>query len=189
MKKVAAISAFFVIASVSAAGASNVGFNVNVNVGNQPPAAPIYANPPVVVEEPPEFVMPPALGFYVAVGVPYDMMLVSNFYYVHKGNVWYRSPSYNGPWAVAPYKNLPPGIRKQRFEKIRYYRDEEYRRYHGNEAHYQGRHFRPEKELKERRKEERREIKEENKHEKDSRREEAKREHDERGHGRHGERN
>ncbi|MRS05897.1 hypothetical protein EG832_22160, partial [bacterium] len=33
---------------------------------------------PVVIEEPPEFIQPPEVGFYVATGVPYDLFFVSN---------------------------------------------------------------------------------------------------------------
>ena len=157
------------VLSASMAHAGDVGFDVNVNVGNRPPATPVYVNPPVVIEEPPVFLVPPSLGFYVAVGVPYDLMFVSNVYYLYRGNTWYRAPHYNGPWVVAPYRSLPPGLRKHKFERIRYYRDEEYRRYHGNETHYGGRHFRPEKQWKEQRKEEHKQWKEDKKREKEER--------------------
>ncbi len=186
MKRVVAIASAFVIISVSTGWAEDVGFNVSINVGNRPPVDPVYVNPQVAIEAPPEFIMPPALGFYVAVGVPYDMMFISNVYYLHKGDVWYRAPHYNGPWVVVPYKALPPGIRRHRFERIRYYRDEEYRRYREDEKHYHGRHFRPEKEWKEQRKEERREMKEERKWEKEQRKEDKKREKEQRKQEKHG---
>jgi hypothetical protein len=171
--------------AVPMAQGADVGFDVNINVGNRPPVAPVYVNPQVVIEEPPEFIMPPALGFYVSVGVPYDMIFISNFYYLHRGNVWYRAPHYNGPWIVTPYKSLPPGIRKHRFERIRYYRDEEYRRYHADEMHYRGHHFRPEKERKEHLKEERREMKEERKWEKEQRKEDKRWEKEQRKQEKH----
>lgn len=153
--------------AVSTAQAADVGFDLNIRVGNQPPAVavpvPVPAPAPVVViEEPPVFVYPPALGFYVAVGVPYDIVLVGNSYYLHRGDAWYRSGSYNGPWRVVKHKHLPPGLRKHRFERISKFRDEEYRAYRQERDHYRGRHFRPDKhELKEMRKEEMRERKEE----------------------------
>jgi hypothetical protein len=172
MKKMIVAGLFSGLFAFPSAQAADVGFNLNVNVGNRPPAvqaAPVYVNPPVVIEEPPQFIMPPALGFYVAAAVPYDMVLVGNVYFLHKGNAWYRAPHYNGPWVAAPYRSLPPGLRKHRFEKIRHYRDMEYERFHGDEAHYQGKHFRPEKEWKERRKEEHERWKEEKKREKEER--------------------
>lgn len=174
MGKVFKLSVLLMFLASPMAQAADVGIGVNINVGNRPPVAPVYASPPVVIEEPPVFVMPPVLGFYVAVGIPYDMLFVSNFYYLHRGNAWYRAPHYNGPWVVTPYRSLPPGIRKHRFERIRYYRDEEYRRYRNDEMHYGGHHFRPEKERKEHRKEERREVKEERKQGKEQRKEDKK---------------
>ncbi|WP_243371719.1 hypothetical protein [Geotalea sp. SG265] len=168
---------------------AQVGFDMNINIGNGggrtavPVPVPVAPAPPVdfVVDEPPEFIVPSALGFYVAVGVPYDMFYISNRYYVYRNNNWYYSPRYNGPWVVTSYRRLPPGLRRQKFERIRYIRDEEYRRYRGDEDHYRGRHFRPDKhEMKERRKEEHERMKEERRWEKDER----KWEKHERRHGR-----
>ena len=186
MGKIFRFSVLLLFFAVPAVQAADVGVGVNINVGNPPPVAPVYVNPPVVIEEPPVFVMPPALGFYVSVGVPYDMIFISDFYYLHRGDVWYRAPHYNGPWIVTPYKRLPPGIRKHRFERIRYYRDREYRRYRADEAHYGGRHFRPEKQWKEQRKEERREMKEERKWEKEQRKEDKKWDKEQRKQEKHG---
>jgi hypothetical protein len=128
---------------------------------------PVAPAPRVVVEEPPLFLAPPSLGFSVAVGIPYDMVYVSGSYYLYQGDVWYRSPYYNGPWHVVKRKHLPPGLRKHKFDRIRYIRDEEYRHYRGNEARYRGRHFRPDKERKEHRKAEHERWKEEKKWEKE----------------------
>ncbi len=182
---------------------ANVGFDMNVNIGNgggrQPAPAPVYVPAPapvyvpapapvyvpapapvyVDVEEPPEFIIPSALGFYVAIGVPYDLFYISNTYYLYRNNTWYRSPSYNGPWASTSHRRLPPGLRRHKFERIRHIRDEEYRRYRGDGDHYRGRHFRPKHE-KEHRKAEREHMKEDRKWEK----EERKWEKHERKHGR-----
>jgi hypothetical protein len=183
MNKTLKVLLFSGLVSASAAQAADVGFNVNLNVGNRPAPVPVYASPGVVIEEPPVFIQPPALGFYVAVGIPYDIMFVSNYYYLHKGDAWYRAPHYNGPWVVAPYKSLPPGIRKHRFDRIRYYRDQEYGRFRSDQGHYGGRQFRPEKQWKERQKQERREMKEERKHEKEAWKNERKRDKEEWKHG------
>jgi hypothetical protein len=166
-----------ILATVLAAQTSFAGVNVNVNLG-APVAVPVpvvpapVAPPPAefYVEEPPEFIIPSALGFYVAVGVPYDLFYVGNVYYVYRNNTWYRGPSYNGPWAVTSYRRLPPGLRRHKFERIRYYRDEEYRHYRDDRDHYRGRYFRPDRhEAKERRKEEHERAKEERRWEKDER--------------------
>lgn len=168
---------------------ANVGFDMNVNIGNGggrqpapvvvpapvyvPAPAPVYVPAPapvyVDVEEPPEFIIPSALGFYVAVGVPYDLFYISDTYYLYRNNTWYRSPSYNGPWASTSHRRLPPGLRRHKFERIRHIRDEEYRRYRGDGDHYRGRHFRPKHEAKEHRKAEREHMKEDRKWEKEER--------------------
>ncbi len=185
MKKQILLTAVLLASAAPLARAGNVGVDLNLNIGNQPrevvpvpvpvaPAPPVAA--PVVIEEPPEFVSPPALGFYVAVGVPYDLYFAGNSYYVCRGNVWYRSPRYNGPWDVVRYRALPPGLRKHRLEKIRYLRDEEYRAYRADADHYHGRHFRPGREWKE----DRRWARDEREHDRDEHR------HGEGRHGRHG---
>ncbi len=124
----------------SSAFASNVSFSFGINVSPAPVyAAPVYAPPAVVIDEPPEFVAPPALGFYAAVGTPYDLFYAANRYYLCRGNAWYSAPYYNGPWVQVGYRALPWGLRKYPVERIRYMRDEAgYDDYNGY------RHFRPE---------------------------------------------
>lgn len=113
------------------AQASDVGFNVGINIGSAPRVyapPPVYYPPPAVIEERPEFVQLPDLGFSAAVGIPYDLFYVSGRYYLAQGNAWYSAPCYNGPWVSVRYQRLPWGLRKYPFERVRYYRDVEYRR-------------------------------------------------------------
>lgn len=181
MKKVILILPLCVLFVASVSHSANVGFDLNVNVGNRGGAVavpvPVAPAPQIVIEEPPLFLAPPSLGFSVAVGIPYDMVYISGNYYLHRDNGWYRSPYYNGPWHGVEYRRLPPGLRKHKFERIRYIRDEEYRHYRDDEEHYHGRHFRPDKEWKEHRREERAERKEEKRWEKEERKQQK--------HGRH----
>jgi hypothetical protein len=182
VKKQILLTAILLVGTVPLARAGNVGVGLNINIGNQPggvvsipvPVTPVA--PPIVMEEPPDFVSPPSLGFYVAVGVPYDLYFVGNNYYTCKENVWYRSPRFNGPWDVVRYRAIPPGLRKHRLEKIRYFRDEEYRAYRKGADHYRGRHFRPGKEQRE----DKRWAKDDRKWDGEEHR------HDEGRHGRHG---
>ncbi|HEY5975914.1 MAG TPA: hypothetical protein VIU41_14355 [Geobacteraceae bacterium] len=154
--------------------------NVNLNVGVPVVPAPVVVAPPppprtVVIEdiqEPPDFILPSSLGFYIAVGLPYDLVYIDNRYYQYRNNVWYRAPHYRGPWTTVKYKHLPPGLRRHKVERIRYYRDEEYHVYQRERDHYHGRHFRPEKEWKEHRKEEKERWKEEKRWEKEERKRE-----------------
>jgi len=170
MKRLIIIAVLAVAGAAQVALASNVG--VDIHIGNQPAVVPVPvpapAPPPVVMEAPPLFLYPPELGFGVAVDVPYDVFYISGFYYLNRGDHWYRGPYYNGPWEATGYRSLPPGLRRHKFERIHYFRDREYRAYRDEHDHYRGKHFRPgkemKKEMKERRKEEKRWEKEERKH-------------------------
>ncbi len=145
------IIGFMIFVSVatlaSGAHASNVGFNFGLNVGNVPAPVyapqPAYAPQPIVIEEPPEFVAQPSMGFYAAVGTPYDLFYAGNRYYLCRGNVWYAAPYYNGPWVQVGYRALPWGLRRYPIAKIRYIRDERCRHY-GDDDYNGNRHFRPE---------------------------------------------
>jgi len=157
MNKICLIS---VCATISAAASfaladTKSNFNLNVNVGVPVVAAPAPPLPPpplpppppgapqVVLEAAPRFILSPALGFYVSVGVPYDIVFIDNHYYLNRDGRWYRSGRYNGPWAEVQRKRLPPGLRKHRYEEIRRYRDDEYRRYEHDRGQYHGRWHEP----------------------------------------------
>ena len=124
-------------------------------VSPQPVEPPVLAPPeprgPVAVKAPPEFLFPAKLGFGVAVGVPYDMMYISESYYQWQGGTWYRSPSYRGPWTSLGESQLPPELHKYSLAKIRELRNSEFITYWKNKDEYKGRRFRPGGELKEKR--------------------------------------
>lgn len=121
---------------------SDVDFGININIGNRPPPPP----PPVqiVIEEPPQFIYPSSLGFFVAIGIPYDMFYISNRYYIYRGDRWYFAPTYNGPWRVISYQRIPVPLRSHRIEVIRERRDREFRAYSRDRDNYRGRYYRPE---------------------------------------------
>jgi hypothetical protein len=193
----------------SAAGAGNVGVDVNLHLGNQPREVivPVQAAPPptqVVVREPAppavvtieddvDFVYPARLGFYVAVGVPYDLFYVRNSYYLFRDGRWFCAPGSHGPWVATRYRELPPGLRKHNIERIRDYRIAEYDVYRRDRERYRGRHFVTRRdEWKEHRKAEKEQWKEakreEKEYQKDLRRaekEERKAEKEERKHWKH----
>lgn len=168
------------VLSVTAFAASAyAGINVNLNIGTPPvvvqpapppmvvvpPPPPEPAPPEVVFETAPRFIFSPALGFYVSVETPYDVVYIGDRYYLYNGGFWYASPYYNGPWVVARGKRLPPKLHRFRHEEIRRYRDVEYRVFVQDREHYRGRwHAPPQREMRERKREqheERRENKEE----------------------------
>jgi len=139
----------------SAASAGNVGVDLNLRLGNQPqqvivPVAPQPA--PVVIREPAptavitidddvDFVYPTQLGFYVAVGVPYDLFYVRNNYFLFRDGRWFRAPGSRGPWVVTRHRELPPGLRRHDIQRIRSYRSAEYDIYRHDRDHYRGKHF------------------------------------------------
>jgi hypothetical protein len=157
------IVAIVVTLSGSSAYAGNVGVDLNIHLGDlfrtvsvrEPVYAPpvqVYA-PPVRVYGPPveehpigenvRFIYPDALGFYVAVGVPYDLCYMQNSYYLFRDGRWLRSPSSRGPWVVQSYRDLPQGLRSQRIERIRDYRYAGQRGSGRYQDRYSGRNFRP----------------------------------------------
>jgi hypothetical protein len=182
--------------------ASNVDFNIGINLGTRPtvvvpvppPPPPVYHEPAVVYEEPPLFIQPPELGFHVAVGISQDIFFVGNSYFRYHNNVWYQAPYYGAPWVVTRYNALPWKLRKYPYKKVRYYRDAGYRNYRqGHDAYWQRHHFRPKHEVKRSRKADRNEMKHEWKKssngDRDARRYAGREDRDRSGHGRsrHGE--
>lgn len=167
--RIATALALAAVMALPSLGSAESNFNVNVNLGVPvPPSPTVVVAPRVVFDAPPLFLAPSSLGFYVGVDMSYDMVLISGVYYLFQGNHWYRANHYNGPWVVTRYEQLPAPVRKYKVEKIRYYRDHEYRAYHVNRDHYRGKHFRPDREDREewrdeknRRKEDKREAREE----------------------------
>ena len=162
MKRILFCLALAAVLPVPHAFASNVDFNLGINVGTRPtavvpvPPPPVYHEPPVVYEEPPLFIEPPELGFHVAVGISQDIFFVGNSYYRFNNNVWYQAPYYGAPWVVTHYRALPWKLRKHSYKKIHHYRYAGYRNYrHGRHAYWERHQFRPKHEMKEARRAER----------------------------------
>ena len=97
--------------------------------------------PPLVLAEPPQLIFSPALGYYVAVGIAQDIVLIDNIYYMHRHGRWFMSDSYNGNWAFVDRGRLPGGLRMHNWNYIRGYRDREYRNYRRDPNHYRGRFY------------------------------------------------
>lgn len=189
MKRTTVILAALALAAIAPAEHGQAEFNVNVNIG-----IPVVAQPQVILEEPPEFIFPGSLGFYVAVGVPYDLFLFGSNYYLYRDGGWYLGGSYSGPWVRVEYRQLPPGLRKHKHEKIRRYRDEEYKRYRSDRDNYRGRYYRPVREMVEERRDNPREEREQRREERRDDRRMDREDHrhgggEGHGRGRHGDKN
>lgn len=130
--------ALFVLLAAALCGgsstlAADIGYDLNIRIGNRSPA-------PIIVDEPPLFLVPEALGFQVAVGVPYDMFRIDGRYYLCKDEIWYAAAGYGGPWVVLQRDRLPPGLAKRRYAEIIALRNEEYGHFKRNRAHYRRNH-------------------------------------------------
>jgi hypothetical protein len=150
------IAAVLVLGSQAVNAGAATDFSVNINLGNPapvivtPPPPPPVEEPAIYIDSRPSFIYSPALGFYVSVGSPYDIVYVDRYYYLNRGGRWYASASCQGPWNVVR-KRLPERIRRFRYEEIRQHRDREYGSYVRDRDHYRGRWHKPEGEWKERR--------------------------------------
>ena len=144
IKPIVCCALALLIASTTAR-AADVGFNLNLNVGNRTPVIPIPvipAPPAFFIPSPPVFLVPPGLGFSVAIDVPCDMVYIEGRYYLYDGGNWHMGRNYNGPWTPVGRKYLPHGLRKHKHQEIVSYRDREYRNYrkqgHGGNSHGKG---------------------------------------------------
>jgi hypothetical protein len=131
-----------IILAASQAVPAHAGVNFNVSFGVPAvvaavPPPPVYAPPRVLVGEAPEFIYSPSLGIYVSVGTPVDVFYTGGNYYRYDQGYWYSTPRYNGHWARAYGRGLPPELTRHRYEEIRYYRDRDCR--HHMEARNQWR--------------------------------------------------
>lgn len=129
------------------------GINVNIDIPGPPgivvapPPPPVVVAPPapeqpeIVINEQPQLIFSPALGYYVAVGSPFNMVFIDNNYYLYRGGRWYMSPTYNGNWVFTEPRFLPSGIRRHNWADIRRYRDREYAAYRRDPQHYRGKFY------------------------------------------------
>ncbi|HCD37111.1 hypothetical protein FP507_06405 [Chlorobium phaeovibrioides] len=131
MKKRATILAAAALFALSSyAPQANAEVNLNVNIGPQRPVLVQSSRRPAhfVIESQPRFLYTPDLGFYVSVGAPYDVIYYGNRYYIYNEGSWYRSKNHSGPWDRVKSRRVPTKITRHRYEDIRRFRDNEYRR-------------------------------------------------------------
>lgn len=192
MKVSMAFITALLMTGLNTAQASNVGVDLNLHVGTppQPPPTRVIVREPaptprtIIIEEDVDFVYPSQLGFYVGVGLQQDLFFLNNFYFTYRDGAWYRSPNHRSGWVQIERRHLPPGLRKHKLERIRYYRDREYKNYEREGDRYRGRHARSERgEWKGNRKSDKDYRKSEKQREKDDRKEEKSREKEDRSHG------
>ena len=181
MKRIAVTAAVLGLFAAPLANLAQAEVNFNVSVGIPLAVSSTQGSVFFSISSPPEFIEPPSLGFYAAVGVPYDIYLVGDVYYLYRNRIWYEGGDYNGPWRTIERRHLPPEIRRHKHDRIRSYRETEYRRYRSDGDHYRGRRYTPVRELREERREELKDERREQREErKDERRDEHRREKEDR---------
>jgi hypothetical protein len=108
---------------------------VNVNLGP----------PPIVVAEPPEVVMVPGSQVYFVPGVDFDVFFYSGYWWSPRGDRWYRSRAYNGPWRTVSRRIVPPPVHRVPRDYRRVYVRErhvpygQWKREHGGGGEHRGR--------------------------------------------------
>jgi len=97
---------FSLLAAVAAVpvfiGAGTAGAEVNVNINLGPP--------PIVVAEPPALVMVPQSQVYFVPDPHVEVFFYSGYWWSPRGEVWYRSRAYKGPWAVVDRARVPRSV-------------------------------------------------------------------------------
>lgn len=94
--------------------AAGVDVGVNINIGP----------PPIVVPEPPALVLVPRTQVYFVPGVEFDVFFHNGFWWSHRGEHWYRSRAYNGPWKTIGRRYVPaPVVRVPRDYRNVYVRE------------------------------------------------------------------
>jgi hypothetical protein len=165
-KSLAFLSALILAGTVSTSHAGGLNVNVDIGVPAPVPPPPVYAPapppayvppPPVMLPAtPPQFVYVPELGYYVAIGTPYDIAYIGHDYYINNNGYWYRTSYYGGPLIRVERRMWPSLLVRHNLNDFRRFRDVEFRRYDRDREHYRGQVHRPEV-----RKEERRDVRKE----------------------------
>lgn len=110
--------------------------SVNINIGP----------PPIVAAAPPEVVMVPGSAVFFVPMPDIDVFFYSGYWWSPRGNHWYRSRAYNGPWGVVDRRYVPgPVYRVPRdyrtvYEKEKHipYGQWKKEKHHGKEGHKEG---------------------------------------------------
>ncbi len=113
------------------AGSAQAEVNVNINIGP----------PPVVVAEPADVVLIPRIGVYFVPDAGPDLFFYAGFWWSPRGDRYYRSRSYNGPWVVVERRVVPVQvIRVPRDYRVRYVKEKHVPYGQWKKTHYRSYH-------------------------------------------------
>lgn len=79
---------------------ARVNVDLNVNIGP----------PPIVVPAPPAVVLMPNYGVYYVPEVEFDVFFHNGYWWSPRGDRWYRSRDYNGPWRIIERRYVPRAV-------------------------------------------------------------------------------
>ena len=88
---------FGVLCALGWTKAASAAVQVNINLGP----------PPIRVAEPPEIVMIPGVRVYFVPGLEFDVFFYNGYWWSPRGDRWYRSGRYNGPWGIVQRSYVP----------------------------------------------------------------------------------
>ncbi len=106
MKRLIALSAFALLATMSSASLAETQIGVSINLGNAPPP------PVVVVRQEPHVIFVPSSSVYVVSDSrwDYDTFRYGVYWYAYRGNYWYRARTWRGPYVVLAANRVPRAI-------------------------------------------------------------------------------
>ena len=92
--------AVLLICLVASEALGEVGVGININIGP----------PPITVAAPPAMVMVPQSQVYFVPSVSFDVFFHNGYWWSPRGDQWYRSQAYNGPWGVVDRRYVPQQV-------------------------------------------------------------------------------
>lgn len=91
-----------IVALFAFRGTKDASAEVSVNINIGPPL--------ITVAEPPEVVMIPGLQVFFVPQLEFDVFFYNGYWWSPRGNRWYRSRAYNGPWGVINRRYVPTPV-------------------------------------------------------------------------------
>jgi hypothetical protein len=89
-----------IVAAIGFSKPARAEVSVNINIGP----------PPIVVAEPPGLVMIPQTQVYFVPDPHIDVFFYGGYWWSPRGDRWYRSRAYNGPWGVIERGRVPRSV-------------------------------------------------------------------------------
>ncbi len=83
---------------------AKAGPHVSIRIPLPPP-------PPFLFARPPEIIVVPRSEVVIAPHPDVDVFFYDDYWWSPRGNRWYRSRNYNGPWIIVSLRHVPSQIR------------------------------------------------------------------------------